>query len=231
VDAGDCTGSNFSGLGTGSNPNGSSAGSNDLSGYGFDQHAPWAVTNSGTGKVVAYLSVFDALPMESIAWAVSGAVNFSQAGGVQLSAPPAMSVERWSDIPPPCTKLADFLQAGGNASMSSGTLLSADHIKNIAPGEYVILRTYTLTGVCGECGRCEQAIAVRESSCSLSVSNCSARGATFYVSGKVGNKYAVLGTTNFLNWVGLRTNTAPFSWVDTSTAAYPYRFYRAQSIP
>ena len=43
VDAGDCSGGDVTGLGTGSGLNGSSAGENNLSGYGFDNAAPWAV--------------------------------------------------------------------------------------------------------------------------------------------------------------------------------------------
>src|SRR5205807_379216 len=45
VDAGDCLGSNVTGLGSGTGANGSSAGGNQLSGYGFDNAAPWAIEN------------------------------------------------------------------------------------------------------------------------------------------------------------------------------------------
>jgi hypothetical protein len=51
------------------------------------------------------------------------------------------------------------------------------------------------------------------------------------VTGVPGYRYAVLGTTNFVNWSFLQTNYAPFSFVDTNAAALTDRFYRAQYLP
>jgi hypothetical protein len=54
VDAGDCSGSNYSTLGTGHGANGSSHGGNNLGGYVFDDGQPWAITNLNVGGVYAY---------------------------------------------------------------------------------------------------------------------------------------------------------------------------------
>jgi len=230
VDAGDCRGRNLSGLGSGSYPGGSSAGGNDLSGYGFDRCAPWAIVNSGA-IVAAERNVFGASSDERIGWVISGAVDFSQTGGMQLCAPPLTNVEGTSDIPAPIVRLEDFLEAGGNASVSSGTLISADQVGTNAPGEYVVRRKYTLIDACGEQNSCEQLITVRENGCRLSVSRGSLRGVTLALNARRGNKYALLTTTDFLDWKCLGTNTAPFIWTDNNVSLERCRFYKALFIP
>jgi endonuclease/exonuclease/phosphatase family metal-dependent hydrolase len=51
----------------------------------------------------------------------------------------------------------------------------------------------------------------------------------FTVSGSAGSNYVVQTTTNFEGWISLWTNAAPFDFVDTNTAGYPAKFYRALS--
>ena len=55
----------------------------------------------------------------------------------------------------------------------------------------------------------------------------------FSVNGGTGYSYAVLGSTNvrtpLSNWASLATNTAPFTFIDSNSPAFPSRFYRAQS--
>ena len=54
----------------------------------------------------------------------------------------------------------------------------------------------------------------------------------FWVDGQSGQKYAVFGTTNFLNWVAVQTNTlASSSWHLNLPMTNNLRFYRAQWLP
>ena len=49
------------------------------------------------------------------------------------------------------------------------------------------------------------------------------------VTGQIGPDYAVQATTNLVNWSTLWTTNSPpmpFSWVDTNTSVFPFRFYR-----
>jgi hypothetical protein len=51
----------------------------------------------------------------------------------------------------------------------------------------------------------------------------------FSVTGGVGYSYAVLASTNLSNWIALKTNTSPFTFIDSNTAAFPRRFFRTRS--
>lgn len=55
----------------------------------------------------------------------------------------------------------------------------------------------------------------------------------FHVAGQAGVNYGIQASTNLnsTNWVSLRTNTAPFTFVDSNAAVYPMRFYRAVALP
>jgi len=231
LDAGDCAGRNISGLGTGSNPGGSSLGQNDLSGYGFDGRQPWAIANWGGAKVVARRNLFGAMPDERIISVIYGEVEFSQLGGLKVQAPPPIAVQRLGDLPAPILKLTDFLGAGGNASSSAGTLMSADTVEPNGARGYEAKRDYTLSDACGESSTCQQIIIVRETACTLSVSRGPKGEAAFVLTGLPGSRYAVLATTNFISWVSLRTNSAPFTWVEPAPSGLPYRFYRAVLLP
>jgi hypothetical protein len=231
IDAGDCAGRNLTGLGTGGNAGGSSLGLNDFSGYGFDGQQPWAVTNSGSAKVVAHRNSFGALPGESIAQAFSNEVEFSQFGDLQLEPPPPMTVASLLDVPAPLIALTDFLAAGGKASCSPGTLQADDTVQPKESEGYIVARNYTLTDACGESGACQQIINVIETACTLSVSRTPEGGTALVVRGKPGERYALQATTNFRDWASLRTNTAPFTWVDTAPGTFSCRFYRAVIVP
>lgn len=53
---------------------------------------------------------------------------------------------------------------------------------------------------------------------------------SFTVSGIPGQMYEVQASTNLLDWVSVLTNTAPFVFVDSNTAGFNQRFYRAFSF-
>ncbi len=51
------------------------------------------------------------------------------------------------------------------------------------------------------------------------------------VAGVPGYQYVVQASTDMVNWVPLQTNTAPFTFVDTSASQFNQRFYRSVSLP
>jgi autotransporter-associated beta strand protein len=162
VDAGDCSGANTTGLGSGSGPNGSSAGFNDLSGYGFDSAAPWAVLNLGSVTVHAEENHFGASPADSIANVVSGPVAFAQANGAVTLAPPPITVQCIGDIPPGVTTLADFLALGGVAAASPATVSFSNNPPVLVTGNQLVTRTYLITDLCGHTAAANQTITVHD---------------------------------------------------------------------
>jgi len=158
-------------------------------------------------------------------------VEFSESGGVQLQAPPTLTVRFLRDIPPPPCSLAEFMMAGGNASTSSGTVLATDRFSTNSDRGYNVQRTYKVTDICGESATCEQQIVVQETGCTLSITNCSPRRIVLSVFGGAGDKYAILRSTNLVDWVRLHTNTIPFSFEDQNNAQDVSRYYRALYLP
>jgi hypothetical protein len=57
-----------------------------------------------------------------------------------------------------------------------------------------------------------------------------AKTVSFNVSDNYGAQYAVLASTNLVNWVSIQTNTAPFTFVDSGALAYNKRFYRTVAL-
>jgi hypothetical protein len=55
----------------------------------------------------------------------------------------------------------------------------------------------------------------------------------FMVSGSAGSNYVVQVSTNLngSNWVSLKTNASPFNFVETNSALYLQRYYRAVALP
>jgi len=53
---------------------------------------------------------------------------------------------------------------------------------------------------------------------------------SFTVTGVTGAQYVVEASTNLINWVGVATNTAPFTFTDPDFAQYPQRFYRSRPM-
>jgi hypothetical protein len=47
----------------------------------------------------------------------------------------------------------------------------------------------------------------------------------------IGYRYVVYGSTNFLSWTPLETNTVPWTFSDPQATNFPYRFYRTEFLP
>jgi len=51
------------------------------------------------------------------------------------------------------------------------------------------------------------------------------------INGVTGYKYVVQTSSNMMNWVSIKTNNAPFTFVDTNAARFSQRFYRSFYLP
>lgn len=52
----------------------------------------------------------------------------------------------------------------------------------------------------------------------------------FNIAGTAGAQYVVQASTNLVDWAAIQTNAAPFTFVDTNTAAFSRRFFRAFAL-
>lgn len=164
VDAGDCLGANVTGLGTGSGVNGSSSGLNKLTGYSFNNAAPWAIRNLNVSgpAVLAYNNNFGATAGDDIRLALEqvSPVEFTQSGGLLLNCPAPVTVQCVTDVPAGAADLPQFFAQGGIASCSPGTVSFTDSTYPVGSG--VITRTYTVTDPCGATTTCQQLITVAD---------------------------------------------------------------------
>jgi autotransporter-associated beta strand protein len=162
VDAGDCTDSHVTGLGTGSEPNGSSAGGNVLTGYGFDSAAPWAIENlnSGSPAVFAYQNSYGAVADNNLASLFTGNVLADQTGALLLQSPANLNFQCLSSVPAGATDLAGFVAQGGTVSATAASVSFNDSVVPSTPNNRVVTRTYTVTDTCGETANCVQTITV-----------------------------------------------------------------------
>ncbi len=167
VDAGDCTGSNVTGLGTGSGPHGSSAGGNNFSGYGFDGASPWAIENlnSPGPAVLAYENIYGANVGQNLAGLFSGSVLADQSGGLLVQYPTNLTFQCFSSLAtaPGATYLAGFVSQGGAVSATAATVAFTDVVTSSNfPNQQVISRNYTITDPCGQSTTGSQMITVND---------------------------------------------------------------------
>jgi hypothetical protein len=144
---------------------GTSIGANNLSGYGFDNLAPWAIKNlnpASTPAVLAMHNGFDAVTGDSIAAAFqdpNSAIQYSQAQTL-LSCPADVSLVCASEVPTGATDLAGFVAQGGYFSANAATVSFSDTPHPAGSG--TITRTYTVTDVCGASATGFQIIVVND---------------------------------------------------------------------
>lgn len=157
VDAGNCTGSDVTGLGI-------SSGGNDLSGYGFDGAAPWAIENqnSDATPVLAEHNNFGAVAGNNIRAALYDpalAAVYSQTPAV-LACPGPVTYSCACEVPNGATDLPTFVALGGYFSAGSATVAWSDSPHPVGSGS--ITRTYTVTDDCGVGYTCDQLITVND---------------------------------------------------------------------
>ncbi len=162
VDAGDCTGSDVTGLATGSGLNGSSAGGNNLSGYGFDNVAPWAIQNlnGASPAVLGYENSYGAVVGNNLASVFSGTVLADQSGGLLVQYPAALDFECLSSVPSGATSLAAFVAQGGAVSATVANVSFNDSVVSNTPNNRVITRAYSLSDACSQTASGTQIITV-----------------------------------------------------------------------
>jgi hypothetical protein len=163
-DAGDKTGSDITGLGA-------SAGGNVLTGYGFDDAAPWAIedlNSSAQSNVYAMLDDYGATAgddIEDVVYddtdnAANSTVVASQSGGLLVACPADLDLSCTADVPAGATTQAAFQAQGGTSSASPVTVSFSDVVTGSVPCNYSIARTYTVTDAGANQAQCTQQIAV-----------------------------------------------------------------------
>ncbi len=187
VDAGDCAGNNYSGLGTGSGPAGSSAGGNLLGGYGYDNASPHAVDNQNADVQPYVLAQFNDWganvgdDIENVIHDDTDSPAFSQVifsqNPIKLKCPPAVNVQCVSNIPAGATTLADFTTQGGVVSASSASVSFVDVPPSLS-GDGNIIRTYTVTDDCGQSTTCDQLITV-DDTIPPTITHCASSASAF----------------------------------------------------
>lgn len=169
VDAGNCAGTDLTGFGA-------SAGANDLSGYGFDNAAPWAIENAnaaGQAPVYAQGNTFAAggpgAAVEALLWDNTDDPGLSAVLAADTSlvvtCPPAVTVQCAREVPAAATTLDAFAAQGGAVSDTAAAITSADVVN---PAGNIITRTYTVTdAACQPSQSCTQTIAVTDTTAPL----------------------------------------------------------------
>ncbi len=159
ADAGDCAGANVTGFG-------SSAGGNDLSGYGFDGAAPWAIENLNPNgqPVLAGNDQFGAAAANDIRLLLKqvSPVRFAQSGGLLVKPPDAISVQCPSEVPHPATNAANFLAQPGAVISSSDVTVQVTDNPPTYPFEGNVTRTFAFLDVCGQVAACQQVIHIED---------------------------------------------------------------------
>jgi hypothetical protein len=156
VDAGNC-GADVTGLGV-------STGGNNLSGYGFDNAAPWAILNQNSGGVPQVLAEHDNFGAGigadiPAAFSPATAVVYSQSPAV-LAAPTNVTVVCASGVPVGATSLAGLYSQGGYFSAGVATVTYSDDTNFTGSG--VITRTYVVADSCGVMSTNTQTITVSD---------------------------------------------------------------------
>ncbi len=170
VDAGDCSNSNITGLG-------SSTGGNTFTGYGYPPNgtppfnAAILGANAATGPdILAFNNNFglngvnnnfETYVIDGSDNPALGQVQGSQSTGLFITCPPAQSIQ-CNVLPAAATTLAQFLAAGGTSSATAGTVSSSDGalVGGLCGGTRT--RTYTVSDTCGNSTTCTQVFTIND---------------------------------------------------------------------
>lgn len=117
---------------------------------------------------------------------------------------------------------------GTNISWGTNFSLVLTNVQLTNAGSYAV----QITNVFGTITSSNATLSVYTSAVPVmnALSFSSASGLQFTISGVPGFSYAVLASSNLINWSPLTTNNAPFTFADTNLDS-PYRFYRSMYLP
>ena len=174
VDAGDCSGGNVTGLG-------SSTGGNNLTGYGFDDVAPWAIENlnlSAEPAVYAQGNSFGAGGASSdirrVIYDVKdnalNSVVHASDSTVLITCPPSPpSVQCVSLLQTAATGPDGFFTLGGASSATDGSFTHTDSGSVPGPNDGIVTRHYILTDACSQSANCDQTLPVDDTTAPIVV--------------------------------------------------------------
>lgn len=110
-------------------------------------------------------------------------------------------------------------------SVDVGNVTNVSITVPAAGGTYYFAATaYNSSGV--ESDFSNEATFVIPESATLTSARLSSGQFSFTVNGTSGARYAILASTNLVDWFPVQTNTAPFTFVETNTAGRNRCFYR-----
>ena len=116
---------------------------------------------------------------------------------------------------------------GTNLSSSVSSLLTLKNIATNQSGVYSV----TVTDGNGSTNSTAALTVYATAAGSLAPAGHASGQYTMTVGGVPGCQYIVQASTDFVNWVPLQTNTAPFTFVDTNASQFGKRFYRSVYAP
>jgi len=116
---------------------------------------------------------------------------------------------------------------GTNLSSSVSSLLALKNIATNQSGVYSV----TVTDGNGSTNSTAALTVYATAAGSLAPAGHASGQYTMTVDGVPGCRYIVQASTDFVNWVPLQTNTAPFTFVDTNAGQFGQRFYRSVYAP
>jgi M6 family metalloprotease-like protein len=217
-----------------------------------------ATSEVATLTVIAGLSLADAVDAPSLIWttggngiwagevdrthdgidaARSGLITHNQQSWLQTAVIGPGSLSFWWKVSSEASYdfLSLYVDGALQAGRISGEIDWQQKTFTIAPGSHVLQWRYTKdvsvnTGQ--DCAWIDQVSFLQDTPppATLLAPRYLASGQfQCDVSGSVGGTYIILGSSNFIDWISLETNTAPFTFTDPAANQVPFRVYRARS--
>ena len=118
---------------------------------------------------------------------------------------------------------------GTNLDLATNVTLTLTNVTVDQAGVYSV----TVTNAVGSVTSSNAVLSVYASAASTmnGASMTADNNIQFTVAGVPGFNYAVLASTNLIDWVPLVTNTSPFIFTDTNTSSFQQQFYRSIYTP
>ena len=117
---------------------------------------------------------------------------------------------------------------GTNLAGATSATLSLKSVKASQSGTYSVL----VSNSAGSTNSLSASVAIYATPVADLTSTLQSNGSfSFNVAGVPGYKYVVQASSDMQNWSSVRTNTSPFTFVDTNCISFDQRYYRSYYLP
>ncbi len=117
---------------------------------------------------------------------------------------------------------------GTNLAGATSATLSLKSVKASQSGTYSVL----VSNSAGSTNSLSASVAIYATPVADLTSTLQSNGSfSFNVAGVPGYKYVVQASSDMQNWSAVRTNTSPFTFVDTNCISFDQRYYRSYYLP